>query len=187
MTIIIYILGLTVSMYAFSLCFPKAYKEAPYWKRFFCLISTKITNYYFKTTPGKICLWIIRANSAAYTLYTFGLPIIEAGKTRESYWVCLQWEEPNLYAFLVYLFINGIIGVIYFRTQRYGGKEIKEDLSRQENLIKENASKLNKIDENTEENNQLLKSLLGTVPDTYQSILISSVKTTINDIKNLNF
>lgn len=111
---------------------PALRKEKPFLKDFIFSLSNKAVNYYFKTTPGKVVLYALRASSAAYFAVTVGWPLVSLDWTRESIRVVFEWTSFDRTAFIIYMVVNVIIVCVYLFTQRYGGKENEEAHQRQE-------------------------------------------------------
>ena len=190
MTIIIFIIVFAGVMYLLSLLFPKVFKEGPFWKRFFVLVSKRVVNYYCVTTPAKVVIWILRLNSIVYGLATIGYPALEATVTKQSFWLSLKWSETDWELTALYLLLNIILGICYFITQRYGGSAAKEDHKRQEEQHKEFSAQQRTIKKAIDETHQKLATLndvISNLPSHYQSIFIRNIRDTQRDIEDLRF
>lgn len=173
-----------------SYLFPKVFNDSPFWKRFFVLISKRVTDYYCKTTPARVVIFIIRMNTVGYGLITIGYPTLETIITDQSLWISLKWSDTDWKLTALYVILNVILGAAYLITQRYGGDEAKEAHKRQEEQHKEQFNLQQSIKEtvdNTHRDIRTLNEFVSSLPSNYQSIFIRSIRNIQHDIENLRF
>ncbi len=175
-------------MLMLSSLFPKVFKSAPFWKRFFVATSKKVINHYCVTTPAKVIMYIIRMNCVGYGFFTFGYPSIEAICSNRSIWLSLKWTDTDWKLTFVFVAINALLGVVYLITQRYGGLETKEAHERQEKQHQEQIAIEKSIQKTVEHGNSGIQTIMETLacfPSPSQSIIIRNIRDTQKDIENL--
>lgn len=183
MGIVLSILILIAVLFALSSLFKKSFNDAPYWKRLLWVISNKVVDYYCKATPGKIILYALRINSAAYAIATIGYPIVSFISSNGDWSVIFKWNEIDTRSLFIYLIVNCLLAVSFLYYKRYGGDEARKDHKRQEEQHEEQLMLQRKTITEIEN----FQSFVNKIPVSVRSLIIRNIKDVRNDVEKLHF